>query len=296
MNDELVHQLNTKANEICRGDYSRIDELYPYIVTGQAGNAIGEFTENFVLMATELEAREFDLNRKIDELKEKNHALVELECQRTEGSVVFFSLLSIISLFTFVIEILRAINPNEGFVKFIVFRGTDLLFILTAVFFIFFTRLPLRRFGLTLDNWKKSLVESIVVTGVLILVMLAIKYFAIKNGLMDGSNGLVNFRIIDWTFLVYLVIATLQEFLARGVCLTSIERNITGKYAAPAVIILSALVFGLPHLTFSLGFAVWGLVGGVIWGILYMRHRTIIGVSISHYVIGTMAFLCGFIG
>ena len=126
--------------------------------------------------------------------------------------------------------------------------------------------------------------------------MLAIKYFAIKNGLMDGSNGLVNFRIIDWTFLVYLVIATLQEFLARGVCLTSIERNITGKYAAPAVIILSALVFGLPHLTFSLGFAVWGLVGGVIWGILYMRHRTIIGVSISHYVIGTMAFLCGFIG
>ena len=113
---------------------------------------------------------------------------------------------------------------------------------------------------------------------------------------MDGSKGLVNFGILDWTFAAYLVVATLQEFLARGVCLTSIERNISGRYAAPAVIILSALVFGLPHMTFSVSFAAWSLAGGVIWGILYMRHRTILGVSISHYLVGTMAFLCGFLG
>jgi membrane protease YdiL (CAAX protease family) len=295
-NEDLIRHLDEKTRQICRGDYSGIDELYPYIKPGEKDGTLGTFTENFVLMATKLEAREFDLARKIEALAEKNRALLELDRQRTEGSVVFFSLLFIISLFTFVIEILRTFNPDEGFIRVLVFRGTDLLFILTAVFFIVFTRLPLRQFGLTLANWRKSLTESAWVTASIVAIMIGIKYLAVRQGWMSSSAPMVNFGLLDWTFVVYMIIAPLQEFLARGVCLTSIERNITGRFSAPAVIILSALVFGLPHMTFSLGFAAWGLAGGVIWGILYMRHRTILGVSISHYIVGTMAFLLGFIG
>jgi len=291
---ELIERLNKKTKGIIHGDYSGLEELYPYISENKG--QLGEFAENFVLMVTKLEAREFDLNCRIDELREKNNALVLLQKQRTEGSVVFFSLLTIISMFTFIIEILRVVNPDEGFIRFIVFRGIDLLFLFTALFFIFFTRLPLNQFGLNLNNWKKSLSESLGVSIVIILLMLGIKYLAVQKGWMDGSQGLVNFRMLDWTFLVYILIATLQEFLARGVCLTSIERNLSGKFSVPAVIILSALVFALPHMTFNLGFAVWGLAGGIIWGILYIRQRTILGVSVSHYLIGTMAFLMGFIG
>jgi membrane protease YdiL (CAAX protease family) len=54
----------------------------------------------------------------------------------------------------------------------------------------------------------------------------------------SAESGLVNFGAPGWTFILYVIIASLQEFLARGVCLTSIERNISGKFAAPAVIIL----------------------------------------------------------
>ncbi len=294
--DKLIRHLNTQAKAIFRGEYSGVDQIYPFIDSGGTQPEVGELAENFILMTTKLEAREFDLNRRIEELSEKNQALTELSRQRTEGSVVFFSLLFIMSLFTFLIEILRVVSPANSSIKFIVFRSTDLLFVLIGLYFVFFTKLPFAKFGLNLDRWKKSLLESLAVTGALVVLFVGIKWMAVRMGWMDGSKGLVDFKILDWTFILYLLIAPLQEFLARGVCLTSIERNITGRFAKPGVIILSALVFSLPHMTYSLSFAVWTLGGGIIWGILYMRHRTILGVSISHYIAGTLAFLCGFIG
>lgn len=291
---ELISHLNSKTKEICHGNFSGLEELYPYIQKNQGD--VSELAENFVLMATKLEAREYDLKRKLDDLVVKNHELVELEAKRTEASLVFFGIIALLTIFTFSIEILHSFNHSQGLVRMLISRGTDLTFIIAAMIFILFIKLPLKEFGLTLKNWKKSVNESMIVTAVIIALLLGMKYWAVREGWMDGSHGLMNFRIFDWTFILYLVVAPLQEFLARGVCLTSIERNVTGRYSMPAIIILSAIAFGLPHMTFSVTFALWGMVGGVIWSILYLRHRTIIGVSISHYLVGSVAFLCGFIG
>ena len=291
---ELISHLKKKTNEICRGNYSGLEELYPYIEENKG--EVGELAENFVLMATKLEAREYDLTRKIEELQVKNNELSELQAKRTEASLVFFGIISLITIFTFTIEILHSFEHGHGLMRVLISRGTDLTFIIAALIFIMFIKLPIREFGLTMKNWKKSLKESMIVTIFICGLLLGIKYWSVKEGWMDGSHGLMNFGIFDWTFVVYLLVAPLQEFLARGVCLTSIERNVTGRYAMPAIIILSAIAFGLPHMTFSITFALWGMVGGVIWSILYLRHRTILGVSISHYLVGSMAFLCGFVG
>lgn len=293
--DELLRHLSDKTREICHGDYSGLEELYPYISDEKNSPELSRFTEQFVMMATKLEAREFDLNNRIEALKEKNEMLVRLDKLRSDSSFVFFVLILIISLFTLTIEVLRLIGPDQDVIRFIVFRATDALFIITSVSFIILSKLPLKEFGLTLRGWKRSLLESLAVTGVLVVLMLLIKGLLVYHKIPGHTLPLADFRLLDWTFLLYLVIAPLQEFMARGVALTSIERSITGRYHKTAVIILSALIFGLPHMTFSLSFALWGIAGGIIWGLLYMRHRTILGVSISHYLLGTMAFLCGFL-
>jgi len=96
------------------------------------------------------------------------------------------------------------------------------------------------------------------------------------------------------TCFAYSVFAPVQEFIARGCFQSSFQNFLVGKYKTLTAIVISNLMFSMTHLHISISFALLAFIPGLFWGWQYARHKTLIGISISHIVIGLSASI--FIG
>lgn len=90
--------------------------------------------------------------------------------------------------------------------------------------------------------------------------------------------------------LTYILLSPVQEMIARGLMQSSIETFLDRtKHHIFMSIVLSNLLFATNHAHLSLWFAVMAFVPGIVWGFLYARQRSLVGVSISHAVYGVIA-------
>jgi membrane protease YdiL (CAAX protease family) len=96
------------------------------------------------------------------------------------------------------------------------------------------------------------------------------------------------------TCMAYSVFAPVQEFIARGCFQTSFQNFLMGKYRILIAIVISNLMFSMTHLHISIRFAFIAFIPGLFWGWQYARHKNLIGISISHIIIGLSASI--FIG
>jgi membrane protease YdiL (CAAX protease family) len=88
-------------------------------------------------------------------------------------------------------------------------------------------------------------------------------------------------------------VAPSQEFLIRGVAQTVLFRLLGGGHAKFWAIVLASLLFAVSHTYFSFWISVLSILGGFFWGFLYMRHQTIVGVAVSHFLIGDYMLATG---
>jgi membrane protease YdiL (CAAX protease family) len=90
------------------------------------------------------------------------------------------------------------------------------------------------------------------------------------------------------------VLVPLQELIARGLLQSSFEEFLTGKHKAYIAIFLSNLLFSVVHFHLSLNIALSVFFTGLAWGWSYSRHHTLVGVILSHQIIGVWAlFILG---
>lgn len=155
-------------------------------------------------------------------------------------------------------------------------------------------------FGLTTRNWKRATIECLLVTFPLLIYIGFLKYLFITFDarysnlpLIEISTGFDrNFHVISWEqiiiMIVYVFFAPIQEFIIRGGLQGSLYWFLSGSKRMRnwTAIILSNLIFITFHSHVSLAFALATFVPGLVWGWLYSRHRTLIGVSISHILLG----------
>jgi CRP/FNR family transcriptional regulator, cyclic AMP receptor protein len=165
--------------------------------------------------------------------------------------------------------------------------------IATAIFTVVMVRMllgstyPLRTFGVTTENWRRSLLESMAFTAPIVAAMW-IARLALHDRVEPGSP-FANFDI-DLRFLAYPLIVPLQEIMLRGAVQTSLTRFLIGKHHTLRAIVLSSILFGTTHMHISLPMTFTTILLSLGWGSLYARHRTLIGVSVSHYLIGMFGF------
>jgi hypothetical protein len=97
-----------------------------------------------------------------------------------------------------------------------------------------------------------------------------------------------NIRVSVLLVFVYCIFIVVQEFIARGVIISTILNFLEGvKHSRLGAIIMSSMLFSAQHLHLpSIAFAVLVFIPGIFWGWLFVRHRSILGVSISHIIIG----------
>lgn len=163
-------------------------------------------------------------------------------------------------------------------------------------------------YGLTLQNWKQSLKDAVGVTIILVLLTAFIKWLLISlvpqfhdltvihlsfnaGGLQTvNAQGQTNLPILVTLIFAYLIFTPIQELICRGALQSSLQEFLSGPSRIWWAIIMSNILFSVTHLHISIGLALSVLLPGLLWGWMYSRNKTLIGVSVSHLIVGGMAF------
>jgi CRP-like cAMP-binding protein/membrane protease YdiL (CAAX protease family) len=229
---------------------------------------------------------------------EKELAVAKLQVFTGNFMVVFLILLP---LYVFAIHSMQYLTRIFGNPLFVTVPVS--LVILAA--FIWVARksgYPWSFFGLTLRNWRQAVMEAIASSFVILGLGTLGKWWLLSHHPTLYGEALFEFgryafstpsttqaQIIALT-MYGLVTIPIQELLAHGVIQSTLQVFLLGKWRYTFAIIITALVFGMTHLILSPLIALVTFVLGLLWGWLYKRHGTLIGVILSHFLVGVGAF------
>jgi hypothetical protein len=141
--------------------------------------------------------------------------------------------------------------------------------------------------GFRRDNLETSVYANIILSiAIVALLLTAFAGDLIRQPIM----------VHDPMFYVFYVIllAPIQELLFRSIVFAKFKRCAIERPATK--IILSALIFVIPHLIYRDGIILAvSLSIGLVWGWMYNRYPNFIGVALSHSILGATAIAVGLI-
>ncbi len=121
------------------------------------------------------------------------------------------------------------------------------------------------------QNLKQFLIGTLMAT--LVVGMIYSLYFTV-NGQLEGEQL---FRIqlleIPLAFTHYFFVALFEEAFFRGIILMKLAKKIHAVFA----VVISALIFALPHLVFqqSIMYIISVFLGGILLGSMVIRYRSL---------------------
>ena len=151
----------------------------------------------------------------------------------------------------------------------------------------------LSAFGLTTHRWRWVLADSLgwslgfcglMTLGKLLLIS-AVPRLAATHlfGIWTVPAGLGATLL---AYGLYVLLAPLQEFLTRGILQSSLQRMLTGSGATWKAILVTNAVFSISHQHLGLGYSLMVFAPGLFWGWMFHRHQSMLGVAVSHVLIG----------
>jgi hypothetical protein len=248
-----------------------------------------------------------------DRLKKTNENIVVtlkkemrlIKIKNAMGSFIYY-ILTAVCLFFYITAYIRSLyfHPNVTTivsVPLIIFLFSFMVMLIKK------SGYPLSSYGLNLNKWQKSLIESLIATILILTILTALKWVFIHviPSLKDvdlfratilKQEGKFGDPSTYFFILIYSLFAPVQELMVRGCLQESLERFLSNKQKKIMAIFLSNLLFSSLHLQLSISVAISVFFVGCSWGWLYARHRTILGVSISHIIIGVFGgWILGYI-
>jgi len=102
----------------------------------------------------------------------------------------------------------------------------------------------------------------------------------------------LNLSMFIMICILYALFAPIQEFVLRGGLQGALQMFLTGSpnRRTWGAILVANLMFSVSHVVISMNLVIVTFFIGLLWGWLYSRHRTLIGVSFSHIFLGLFAF------
>ncbi|MCF2949447.1 CPBP family intramembrane metalloprotease [Paraglaciecola aquimarina] len=157
-----------------------------------------------------------------------------------------------------------------------------------------FTRAEL---GLTFNGSITALVECFYVFCILVPFLILAKIFS-QNPIEPLFNWLTIRQYSSaehWFYILsYLPHTAGQEFIARGVGILMVSRIMHDFTSLKPVLAISVL-FAVCHLHLSVSIAVGVFVTSILFGTLYRRHKSLVGVVTLHFSLGITATALGLI-
>jgi PAS domain S-box-containing protein len=202
-------------------------------------------------------------------------------------SAVIFGYISLISFF----HEMRAQSHSLTLISLMLVPFFGSVFILAR------SGLPIELLGVTWHRWRihtgEAVMLSILGCAILTLAMVAGQFASPELGALPlfkfGGEVAALTPIVAAGALVYIALAPVQEFVARGTLQGPLEQVFGGKFASWKANITVNLMFSVFHQHIDMFFALMVLVPGIFWGWMYSRQRSLVGASISHAIIGIYA-------
>lgn len=212
--------------------------------------------------------------------------------ERTSKSNIFFSyVIGLLCLYNLAINLIAQWSSSSLMTS-LVSAGIILVFFLGCLLIIKRSKLPIGLFGITTKDWQGSMRESMLWTAIIMLAMLCLKWSLITFIPSLQGHSLIQFQPFEqkyqtFNFILYGMHSPIQEFIVRGVLQGSLQHFFVGRHITAKAVIVSNGLFAATHVHLFGGLlAVLVFVTGLFWGWLYSRHQNLIGVSISHILIG----------
>lgn len=156
-------------------------------------------------------------------------------------------------------------------------------------------------YGLTLQRWRRVLGEALLYTvpilalatllkGAWLLASPGHRKMALLDPLASGSST-PSWGIWLLAVVSYSCLSALQEFFARCGLQASmlLFDGRSGARSNWRVILIANLMFASAHAYLGLRFMLAAFIPGLFWGWLFDRQRSLLGVAVSHALIGVWA-------
>lgn len=290
MDKGLLRRINPMASAVMLGDYSQTKAMDEALECEICDKDEAQFIETLALMFVKLEAREFALEQTIEDLQSRNAELLDAKKRNRFFSTIFVCLFLAISLYIFLVFLIR----NFGWEFMDSARVVEAIFLVACLLIIQKSGFSLADLGITIKGTKESIRRMVPGTLTACAALIALKGLFIVAGVNGMNNEFFIMENFDWLFVIYLPVAALQEFLSRGVIQTAIESVIDERHATFWAILTASALFGLVHIQLSVGIAFASFICGLYWGYVYSKQKCLVGVSISHFLIGDLAYVLGF--
>ena len=157
--------------------------------------------------------------------------------------------------------------------------------------------------GLRTKGVKKHIATDALLTVAAAAAMFAVKllilklmpsfpFYTPKGVFLDFSN----YSVLERAEYGICVIA--QEYLSRGLVHECVKRIITTenneKYADIIAIFVSSLYFAALHIYLGVAYMIGAFILLSLFGFIYKKQRSIWGLCIPHFVLGTLIEVLGF--
>ncbi|GIW71349.1 MAG: hypothetical protein KatS3mg102_0891 [Planctomycetota bacterium] len=220
--------------------------------------------------------------RAVQALYRRARAELELVGQRRSLEQLLVIVIGGLSAIAFLLAALRRLDWSPLLAA----RGIELMIAAAAIAFLRRSRLSLAEVGWTTRNWRRAVGESLAFAAVAAALATAGRYLAVTHLPALHGAPLLVMPHFGWMSVVYLLGAPLQEFVMRGVLQTALEQLLSGPWRTHLAVVLAALLYGVGHLHYGLTLGLCTFALGLGLGWLFARHRTLLGVTLAHLLIG----------
>jgi membrane protease YdiL (CAAX protease family)/CRP-like cAMP-binding protein len=165
-----------------------------------------------------------------------------------------------------------------------------LIFLIPVAYFIHKQSLPLKTMGFTTKNLKNSLLNSVKWSALSIIVVLVSVYILTLFTKHPITHYLSYDYLFDVTQPIYFFHCLLQELIARG-CIQSSIKKLLNDSKGGLSIVVGSMIFSSFHAQFGLFVFLATFLSGLVFGYIYNKDQNLAGVSLLHYVLGTIMFI-----
>jgi CRP/FNR family transcriptional regulator, cyclic AMP receptor protein len=148
-------------------------------------------------------------------------------------------------------------------------------------------------YGFTLARWRPCLRDALIQSAIFVALVTLLKWSLLETEIFHEPLFELPFFHRYTLPLAFLIVATyacfcfIQEMIFRGAIQNSLIHFLTGPFAKTRVVLTTTLIVFAAHLHLkSLVLPLLVIVPNIFWCLLYYKYRSLLGVTVSHMIIG----------
>jgi membrane protease YdiL (CAAX protease family) len=217
----------------------------------------------------------------------------EIRKNRALGVYCIYILI-MLSIYNLLIEVLAVLGSSADDTVYVTSVAL-LVFLGLFITMIKNTGYPLKTFGFNTRNWFKYILEAIGFSLLFCAFMTLIKWYMIVKLPLFSEFTLfrhdeVGIEKLALLTLAYALFTPIQAFMMHGATQAPLLEFLPTPNRKPLSVLVSSLLFSAVHVEFNIVFALFVFIPGLCWALMFLRQRSLIGVSVSHAIIGAYAF------